>query len=59
MININRNSGGGLVLSTLVKDSVSRGEFLHSQTYYGYTKPEAKRLFKQHLAEANYQIVKG
>lgn len=59
MINININSGGGLVLSTLVTDKVCYGQWLHSKVYYGYTKKEAKQLFKQHLVENNYQIVKG
>jgi hypothetical protein len=48
---------GALELTAMVRDTATWGVWLEHTMYYGYNKTEAKKLFRQHLAEKRYVLV--
>ena len=49
---------GALVLSALVRDSLTPFAWYESQTFYGYGVREAQALFREYLASSGMRLVK-
>lgn len=50
---------GAYELSALVREPNTPFDFYEHCQYFGYTKKEAARLFREHLANKNMKIVRG
>jgi hypothetical protein len=49
---------GALVLSALVRDSLTPFNWYETQTFYGYGVREARALFREHLTSNGMKLVK-
>jgi hypothetical protein len=47
MITTERNQNGSYTVTALVADGVTSGTYFKSRTYYGYTKTEAVREYRE------------
>lgn len=45
---------GAWLVSAFVRDSL--GEWMESRTYYGYTRAESLRLFREHVAGNGWTV---
>jgi hypothetical protein len=58
MITIKKiHPSGALEVSAMVLGLQSRQVWLERKAYYGYSKDEARRLFRQYLAEHGFGLV--
>lgn len=46
---VSTNHEGAVIVTELVSDGRAPGAYLHSRTYYGYTKAQARRMFAEYL----------
>ena len=59
MIEISTHPTGGYCVSAIVWKTDTREVFTDWNVYANCTKAEAKKLFRQHLAEKRYVLVNG
>jgi hypothetical protein len=59
MINLSTHPTGGYIVSAIVLKPDTREVFTDWDVYANCTKAEAKKLFRQHLAEKRYVLVNG
>lgn len=50
---------GAIIITALVEDDKTPFSFYHRETFMGYTVAQAKKIFKQHLAENKMWLVGG
>lgn len=48
-MNITKNHDGSLTLTELVTDGKACGAYYHSEQFFGYTRREAMRIFRENM----------
>jgi hypothetical protein len=54
MITITKTTTGGYTVSAMITDGLHA--WLEWQTYYGHTKRDAAKMFRQHLADKRLKV---
>lgn len=54
LMNIEKNSHGAYVIADIVTDG--RDTWREAKQFYGYTKRDAIRLYREHLLEKKYTV---